>query len=291
METIKQKRSFRASGWILLELIWLLGLFGLWFFEKAWFRWLFEDPRLGVAARFLSMLALLNLSATLIKYSYKKRQQAKGNVNQNFYFGIDNIRILLTALLLIFTFFQMMGVEPTQLFTSLSIVAAAIAIISKEFVNDMLVGLYYSFSNNFEINDYVKLNNQKGKLIDIGLLKVKLLNDNDDVVILPNGKVYADEIVNYTRRDARVMSIDFQLAVKSGKDIDTLEQELIAAVAPYAEHIDGDSYNLKIVTLKKDYLDLKFQYRLKEMDVETQKNIKRETVRAVYSYVTTNQEK
>lgn len=286
MEKIKQRSGFRASGWIILELLWLAGFVALWQIEEDWFFSLFEDIRLGGVLRFISLLAVLNLTATLVKYSHKKRQERKGSVNRNFYFGIDNIRILLTALLIIFTFFQMLGVEPTKLFTSLSIVAAAIAIVSKEFVNDMLVGLYYSFSNNFEINDYVKFNNQKGKLIDIGLLKVKLLNDNDDVVILPNAKVYAEEIINYTRRDARVMSIDFQVDIKSVRDIDTLEQELINAIAGFSEHIDTDSYHLKIIALKKDYLDLKFQYRLKEMDVETQKNIKRETVRAVYSYVT-----
>ncbi len=286
MEKVKRKSGFRSGGWIVLEILWLAGLLALWLTERAWLLSLFDDIRLGGLLRFISLLAVLNLAATLVKYSYKKRQERKGNVNQNFYFGIDNIRILLTALLIVFTFFQMLGVEPTKLFTSLSIVAAAIAIVSKEFVNDMLVGLYYSFSNNFEINDYVKFNNQKGKLIDIGLLKVKLLNDNDDVVILPNGKVYAEEIVNYTRRDARVMSIDFQVDIKSVRGIDALEQELIAAVGAYAKHIDSDSYHLKIVALKKDYLDLKFQYRLQEMDVDTQKSIKRETVRAVYSYVT-----
>lgn len=273
-----------------MEVLWLAVLLALWFTERAWFLSLFDDIRLGGLLRFMSLLAVLNLTATVVKYSHKKRQERKGNANKNFYFGIDNIRILLTALLIVFTFFQMLGVEPTKLFTSLSIVAAAIAIVSKEFVNDMLVGLYYSFSDNFEINDYVKFNNQKGKLIDIGLLKVKLLNDNDDVVILPNGKVYAEEIVNYTRRDARVMSIDFQVDIRSVHDIDTLEKELIAAVAAYAKHIDADSYLLKIGALKKDYLDLKFQYRLQEMDVETQKSIKRETVRAVYSYVTANRE-
>lgn len=290
MEKIKGRSGFRAKGWVVLELLWLSGMLVLWLVERDWLLSLFDDIRLGAVLRFFSILAVLNLSATLVKYSYKKRQEHKGNVNQNFYFGIDNIRILLTALLIIFTFFQMLGVEPTKLFTSLSIVAAAIAIISKEFVNDMLVGLYYSFSNNFEINDYVKFNNQKGKLIDIGLLKVKLLNDNDDVVILPNGKVYAEEIVNYTRRDARVMSIDFQVDIRSVHDIDTLEKELVAAVAAYAQHIDADSYHLKIVALNKDYLDLKFQYRLKEMDMDTQKNIKRATVRAVYSYVTASRE-
>jgi small-conductance mechanosensitive channel len=238
----------------------------------------------------LVFLTAINLLAKLIKWWYRQRGYARRRGVKNFVFGVENIRKLLLTGLFLFTFLSLMGVEPLKLLTSLSIVAAAIAIISKEFVNDLIVGMYYSFSDVFEAGDYVKFHGYKGRVVDIGLLKVKIMNDNDDIVILPNGKVYSEEIINYTRRDVRLMSIDFEMDIKLVKNIDTLEQELIAAVADYAEHIESASYNLKILEVKKDLLELKFQYQLVGARSTFQRDIKRKTVRAVFSYVTLQQE-
>ncbi|WP_026232279.1 mechanosensitive ion channel family protein [Neolewinella persica] len=235
-------------------------------------------------------LTAINLLAKLIKWWYRQRGFARRRGVKNFVFGVENIRKLLLIGLFLFTFSSLMGVDPIQLLTSLSIVAAAIAIISKEFVNDLIVGMYYSFSDVFEAGDYVKFHGYKGRVVDIGLLKVKIMNDNDDLVILPNGKVYSEEIINYTRRDVRLMSIDFEIDIKMVKDIDSLELELIQAVADYAEYIEPDSYNLKILEVRKDLLELKFQYQLIGGKSTFQREIKRKTVRAVFSYVTLQQE-
>ncbi|TXF87620.1 mechanosensitive ion channel [Neolewinella aurantiaca] len=241
-------------------------------------------------ALFFVLLVGINLATRLVKWWYRQRGYSRRRGVKNFVFGVENIRKLLLVALGIFTFFSLLGVEFSSLFTSLSIVAAAIAIISKEFVNDLIVGMYYSFSDTFEAGDYVKFHGYKGRVVDIGLLKVKIMNDNDDLVILPNGKVYSEEIINYTRRDVRLMSIDFEMDIKLVRQIDALEKELINAVSEYAEHIEPRSYNLKIREVKKDLLELKFQYRLIQEASEVRQKIKRSTVRAVFSYVTTHQQ-
>lgn len=238
---------------------------------------------------FFVFLVAINLATRLIKWWYRQRGYSHRRGVKNFIFGVENIRKLLLTALGIFTFFSLLGVEFGRLFTSLSIVAAAIAIISKEFVNDLIVGMYYSFSDIFEAGDYVKFHGYKGRVVDIGLVKVKIMNDNDDLVILPNGKVYSEEIINYTRRDVRLMSIDFEMDIKLVKEIETLEKELIEAVSEYAKHIEPESYNLKILEVKKDLLELKFQFRLILEASEVRQKIKRKTVRAVFSYVTSHQ--
>jgi len=60
-------------------------------------------------------------------------------------------------------------------------------------------------------------------------------------------------------------------------------------VSEFAEYIDPDSYNLKIIQVKKDLLELKFQYRLLQEASEVRRRIKRNTVRAVFSYITSHQ--
>ena len=248
--------------------------------------WMMGRPEFWRVLLYFAMtVAVLNVLTRFVKWLYRRQNYAKRRGAKNFVYGVENIRKLLLAAVVVFTIFSLIGIDFRTLFTSLSIVAAAIAIVSKDFVNDLIVGIYYSFTDVFEVGDYVKFYTYKGRVIDIGLLKVKILNDNDDVVILPNGKVYSNEIINYTRRDIRLMSVDFEMDLKGIKNVDLLEHELIDCLAEYADAIEEQSYLLKIVEVKKDFMELKFQFRLKSLDRPRQREIKRKVVREIFSYV------
>ncbi|MCA1753023.1 MAG: mechanosensitive ion channel family protein [Flavobacteriales bacterium] len=185
----------------------------------------------------------------------------------------------------LFMLLSIFGVDPIEIITSLTIVAAAIAILTKEFMLDFISGIYLSFSHTFEVNDYVKIDNQKGKIVEISMFKVRILNDDDDSVIIPNSKVNFNEIINYTRRDVRLMTVDFQLSLQYLDSIEKLEKEIISSLATFNEYIEPKSYNLKVIEMKKDYLGLKFQYTLKLADMEMQRKIRKKTMREVFSFI------
>jgi small-conductance mechanosensitive channel len=167
----------------------------------------------------------------------------------------------------------------------MSIVAAAIAIITKEYIADFLVGLYFSFSRNFEINDYVRMGEFRGKITELQIFKVRLLNDDDDSVLIPNSKIYNTEITNYTRRDHGLMSVDFELGVSNISTIERLESDLTNSLQELMEFIEPDSFNLRIVEMRKDSVEMKFQYKLKQFDRELQRQIRKKTVRQVFNYI------
>ena len=237
--------------------------------------------------RLLMVLLVLNLVYEVVRLIYRNRNRLHAEIlHDSFVDGLRNVFILVSAAAVGATIFGYFGIDFKTLFTTLSIVAAAIAIVTKEFINDMLVGIYIGFSRDFDINDYVKINGEKGKIVEIGLLKLKLLNDDDDVLIIPNNKFYSSEVTNYTKRDISLMSIDFQISLSKIKGIDELEEELIHSLESYMEFIHPDSFLLKIMEVKKEHLDFKFQYRLKNLDREMQRLIRRKTVRQVLSYIT-----
>lgn len=271
---------------IAIELILLTGAIYVKYFEAKLSSSIAENNLLDTLISFLIYVLLLRLCVSGARLFYLG--QRKTNTNEdNFLIGVRNIfRVLFTVGLGV-TLFAFFGIGIQTLLTSLSIVAAAFAIISKEFINDIGIGIYNSFSDNFEIGDYVKIGGgQKGKILEIGLLKMKLLDDNDVSVFIPNSKVYSNEIVNYTKRDFSLMNIDFQLDIRYVKNIELLEKELIKSLENLSQYIVSDSYNLKIVEVKKDYLDFKLQYTLIHMNREMRIQIRRQTVRQVFSYIT-----
>lgn len=244
-----------------------------------------RHPSIRVILNFTSFLVFIDMIRRLIGYTYTRRNRLSEGYQDNFHFGINNIAKVLIGLAGFVSLFGLFGVGLMTLITSMSIVAAAISIILKEYINDFLVGTYFSFSRDFEINDYVKVCGQKGRITEIQMLKIKLLNDDDDMVLIPNSKVYGNEVINYTKRDIRVMSIDFQIDLSLVDNIETLEDELVTSLSDFQEYLDPNSYYLKIVEMKKDYLDLKFQYKLKKLDQDLQKKIRRKTVRQIFSHI------
>lgn len=241
------------------------------------------ESSLGLAV----ILLFLNISFTGVKWLYQRQQKEKrAGKPDNVIIGLRNIFIIFSALSVIISIFGFFGIDVKTLFTTLSIVAAAIAIITKDFIIDLIVGIYMGFSRDYEIGDYVRIGSVRGKLIEIGLFKVKVLNDDDDVVFFSNAKVYASEVVNYTQRDIRLMSVDFEIDILRIKSIEGLERDLIRSLTGFREYIEPNSYALKIVDVKKDSLDLKFQYRLRELDQDMHKSIRRKTIRQVFSSIT-----
>jgi len=275
----------RGIIFIFAEILMLVVMTYLFYFDPTVEKLLKEYYRLDTIVSFLFFLVIVDFSVRLIKYFYNRRHKNRPGRKDNFHYGVNNIAKLMVGVGLIVTLFGVFGIDFKSLLTSLSIVAAAIAIISKEFIYDFLVGIYFSFSRNFEINDYVKIGEQKGKIQEIDMLKIKLLNDDDDLLIIPNAKVYLSEIINYTKRDIRLMSIDFQLDLLRLESIEVLESELISSLEEFSSYIEADSYTLKIVNMKKDYIDLKFQYTLKQIDRDIQKSIRKSTVRQVFNHI------
>lgn len=244
-----------------------------------------EYPGVYIIAKFLVFVAIVDAIRRVVRWWYIRRFRRSKGEKSNFEYGIDNIAKVVVIIGIILYVFQLFGIDFKTLLTSLSIVAAAIAIITKEYINDFLVGLYFSFSRNFEIHDYVKIGDYKGKITELQILKMRILNDDDDSILIPNSKVYNSEIINYTRRDIRLMSVDFELNTSNIGTIEALETGLSESLADFSEFIDPGSFNLRIVEMKKDYVELKFQYKLMKFDRELQREIRKKTVRQVFNHI------
>jgi small-conductance mechanosensitive channel len=234
---------------------------------------------------YIVFIAIVSLLSIAFKWYYSWKYKILSGKKNNVHYGIENIANFLKGLGIFITILGSFGVAIEELVTAVTIVAAAIAIITKEYIVDFLSGIHLSFSNAFVIGDYVKLENHKGKVVGIKMLKTILLNDDDDIVVIPNTRVHYNEIINYTKRDVRLMNVDFQVALKFINSVEDLEKDLINALKSFEEYIEPSSYNLKVVEVKMDYIDLKFQYTLTNNDREIQRQIRKKTIREVFNFV------
>jgi small-conductance mechanosensitive channel len=232
------------------------------------------------------ILVILRIVKDIIIIWYRL-DKSKGNfrVRDNLVVGISNLFSIFSVIAIALGLLTIFGLNIKEVFTTLSIVAAAIAIVTKDFISEMIIGIYSGFSNKIELEDYIKINDQKGKIIDIGLQRVTLLNDDDDIIYIPNMKFYTSEIINYTKRDVRRMSVDFNLDIKYLDDVDELEEKLINACEGMDSYLIADSFQLKIVNISKDVIDFKFQYTMLEVKRDVQRQMRKIIFRTIASTI------
>ena len=202
-------------------------------------------------AGFIIFALSSNLLVVGLTWLYRRQKKLSKNRIDNVIAGLENIYYLLLAGAVIMTFASFFGLDSKTLFTSLSIIAAAIAIISKEYVSEIISGIIISFSGEVVIDDYIRIGDQKGKIIDINFTKIALLNEDDDVIFIPNAKFFSSEIVNYTKREIKKVNIEFEVLIQNIKTVEELEADLIHAISDYEIHIERGSYNLRIVEIRK----------------------------------------
>lgn len=239
-----------------------------------------------IAMGFLIFALTASVLVSILAWIYRRRERIPPGKADNVIIGLNNIYYLVLTGAAIMTILGFWGIDFRTLFTTLSIVAAAIAIISKDYIAEIISGIIISFSGEVSIDDYIRIGDQKGKVIDINFTKIALLNEDDDVIFIPNAKFFSSEIINYTRREIKKVSIEFEVMIQNIKTIEELESDLIHAISDYEGHIEPGTYNLKIVEMRKDSLSLKFQYVfLREIDRELEREIRRKTVRRIVNYV------
>ncbi|WP_103665971.1 mechanosensitive ion channel family protein [Gracilimonas amylolytica] len=113
------------------------------------------------------------------------------------------IVFLIGAIILAQVWFSALG----QLGTFLGLLSAGIAIALKDPVTDMAGWLFLIWRKPFDIGDRVQVGNSKGDVIDIRVFKFTILEignwvDADQstgrIIHIPNHKIFAEDIANYT---------------------------------------------------------------------------------------------
>lgn len=235
---------------------------------------------LASIAIFLMLLDFVQFGTTTW---YRRRH--KINRDDNFIIGVGQIYLLLLVVGLIVGLLSLFRIDVRQLFTSLSIVFAGIAILTKDYISNMINGMIVTFSGQLSIGDNVRIGLHRGKIIDITLQNIHLLNDDDDVIYIPNALLLASEVVNYTKREIKRSSIEFEIDLKHLKNVEELEKILIKTLSPFQDLIKQDSYYLRVAEIRKDNVSMKFQYILKEPNKDLERQIRRRATRRLVEII------
>ena len=129
-------------------------------------------------------------------------------------------------------------------------------------VNNLVSGIILIFERPFHVGDFIEVAGKSGRVQDIGIRSSKLTSVTGSEIIVPNGDLLSNHVINWTRTNDHIRT-DLMLKLAPGVDLQTDLQkarELIQEeinTSPYTMHnlppeillssINGQVYELKVL--------------------------------------------
>lgn len=215
-------------------------------------------------------------------FVYRRRNNIKGK--DNFTIGINTIYYIFLSLLAFLLLMVVLKVNIREFFTSISIIAAAIAILLKDYISNAINGMILMFNNQISINDHIQIGEHKGKIMHISLLNVQLLNEEDDIIFIPNTTVLSHDIINYSKGESKKASMEFTISSDKISSIEALEAYLMQSLSVDI-NIETDSFKLKVLYVKSNKARVRAEVNLHLRDRKGERQFKRLLLNAWFNYV------
>jgi small-conductance mechanosensitive channel len=222
----------------------------------------------------LSGNILVSLGRIVLVRFYLRKKKTNP-LQSNFVLGINRIASLLNVIIFLIAVMIFFNIDPKEFLSSITIVAAAIALLSRDYIINMLNGLIIMFSDQITLGDHIMVGEHHGEIKDITLLNVVLLNEDHDLVMVPNSILLTANIVNHSRQNIRKLTFSFETLKTPFLNVDGMEKKLKKTIAPYTKEVRNDSLSLKVTEILKDTVKMKLQVQLNGQSGESEKKIRR----------------
>ena len=176
-------------------------------------------------------------------------------------------------ILLALTILQRFGVQTTSIVAAIGSVGVAIGLALQGSLSNFAGGVIILLIKPFKVGDYVIQGSLEGTVSEIQLFYTTLTTGDNRKIIIPNGQLADNSLINATAADTRrvdiKVGISYNSDVKLAKDLllklgendpDTLKEEGKAPMAAVDELADSSvNMLLRVWTPTDKYWDVKFR--------------------------------
>ncbi len=159
------------------------------------------------------------------------------------------------------------------LITGLSIATAAIALATKESLENLIASFIIFFDKPFTLGDLVKVHNVTGTVEKIGLRSTRIRTDNKTFVTVPNKQMVDSILDNLTLRTHRKAETTLELSSASTKE---QLQVFIESTRKLLQQRRLDSFSVYLNDVSKDAFVLKIEYLTTPIPMDDFNTIKQE---------------
>ncbi|GGW94386.1 mechanosensitive ion channel family protein [Alteromonas halophila] len=144
-----------------------------------------------------------------ILLSVFRRVMAKSKYDQML---IDFLEAIISAVLMLFVIvasLDELGVDTTSLVAILGAAGLAIGLSLQDSLKNFAAGVMLLVFKPFRAGNYVEVAGTAGSVQKIGIFTTTMTSLDNKEIIIPNGKIYSDNITNYSAKETRRCDMTF----------------------------------------------------------------------------------
>ena len=126
--------------------------------------------------------------------------------------------ILITIWLLI------MGVEESSLLAFFGTLGIGVGLALKDNLSNFAGGIIILLFKTYKVGDEVNISDEMGYIDDIDIFSTTIKTHNNDLVMIPNGMIISNKVINYTKTPIR--RLKFIIGIAYDADIDVARKAL-----------------------------------------------------------------
>ena len=170
-----------------------------------------------------------------------------------------NIFVAVVAVILVLDHF---GQNVSSLLAVLSVGSLAIGLAAQDTISNMISGFVIMMDRPFRIGDRVKIpSGEEGDVFEIGLRSTKILDFDNNLVIVPNSELLKTRIVNYSFPGPAVRVV-VEVNVAYGSDIVAVKKILLRIALAHPDVLKEPPPEVSLMKLAETGLQFKLFCRV-----------------------------
>ena len=187
---------------------------------------LIPEIHLTTFGNIFAVIWIIFLSYASIKIIHILLEDYKKKIGR----GISYLMKKITTILIFFIGFivilRLLNVEITPFLASLGIAGLAIALGLKDTLENFFAGMYLTADRPIRPGDYIEIDSKiRGRVLDIGWRSTKIINPDNNEIIIPN-RVMGNSIITNFNLPHGVMRTEVNVDVAYGSNVDKVEKIL-----------------------------------------------------------------
>jgi len=126
----------------------------------------------------------------------------------NFIASVVRYLILIVGLI---AFLTQVGVKTTSILAVLGAASLAVGLALQGTLSNVAAGVMLLFLRPYRVNDFVEINGRQGTVRSLDLFTTELVTSDGLKLIMPNGKVFGEMIINFNTLGTRRMQPNFTI--------------------------------------------------------------------------------
>lgn len=203
------------------------------------FETILNDWLIPYGTKILLAIAIFVIGKSLAKFISRLLAKAvlastKDEMLQSF---VRSISYFLLLLIVVIAALSQLGINTSSLVALIGAAGLAIGLSLQNSLQNFAAGVMLLIFKPFKKGDLIETGGMSGTVEEMGLLMLELRTGDNKTVLIPNGKVFSDSIVNYSDNETR--RIDFIFDISYDADI-TQAKSIVADILANEQNVLKD---------------------------------------------------